>query len=237
MWYGSSPTTLGTPGGRSQCSTGPAAGRGHHGQRGIGVDGVGRADTGEQRHVEDAVAAGVAVGQVDPVLLGPGAHGAQLAGPPDEALVEAARVAAVLGLVGGRDQIVEADGLGERGDHVGRRRRREHQPVALGPEGGQALRGERGDDLAQRGHGPPAGRLDLLLVPALGHPGGRPHQAHGDEVLAQAVVDGVEELVARERAALGQHSLLHEGTVEDLARGPAQQGAVEVDEDGAFRHG
>ncbi len=111
------------------------------------------------------------------------------------------------------------------------------KPVALGPEFGQALGGERGDDLAQRGDGPPAGRLDLLLVPAPGHPGRRPHQAHGDEVLAQAVVDRVEDLVARQRAPLGQHSLLHEGTVEDLAGGPAQQGAVEVDEDGALRHG
>ncbi len=109
--------------------------------------------------------------------------------------------------------------------------------MALGPEGGQPLRGERGDDLAQPRDRPAAGGLDLLLVPALGHPGGRPHEAHGDEVLAEAVVDRIEELVPRERAALGQHSLLHEGAVEDLAGGPAQQGAVEVDEDGAFGHG
>ena len=215
----------------------PAPGRGDQGQRGIGVHGVRRADAGEQRHVEDAVAAGVAVGQVDPVLVGPGAHGAQLAGAPDEALVEAAGVAAVLDLVRGRDEIVEAQGLGERGDHVGRRRGREHQAVTLGAELGQALGGERGDDLAERGDGPPAGRLDLFLMPAPGDPGGRPHQTHGHEVLAQAVVDRVEDLVAGQRAPLGQHSLLHEGTVEDLAGGPAQQGAVEVDEDGAFRHG
>ena len=216
---------------------GPTPGRGHHGQRGIGIDGVRRAHAGEQRHIEDAVTAGVAIGQVDPVLVGPGAHGAQLAGAPDESLVEPARVTAVLGLVGGRDEIVEAEGLGEGGDHVGRGRRREHQPVARGPEIGQALGGERGHDLAECGDSPPTGGLDLFLVPALGHPGGRPHQTHGEEVLAQAVVDHVEDLVARQRAALRQHSLLHEGTVEDLARGPAQQGAVEVDEDGAFRHG
>ena len=77
----------------------------------------------------------------------------------------------------------------------------EHEPVALGPEGGQALRGEGGDQLAQGGHRPPAGRLDLVLAPAPGHPGRRPHQAHGEQVLAQAVVDGVEEPVARAASA------------------------------------
>ena len=179
----------------------------------------------------------MAIGQVDPVLVGPGAHGTQLPGAPDEAVVEAPRVAAVLRLVGGSDEIIETEGLGERGDHVGRRRSRQHQPVAPGTEFGQALGGERGDDGAERGDGTPTGSLDLFLVPAFGHPGGRPYQGHGDEVLAQAVVDRVEELVAGERAPRRQHSLLYEGMVEDLARGPAQQGAVEVDEDGAFRHG
>ena len=109
--------------------------------------------------------------------------------------------------------------------------------MALGAEGGQALRGERGDDLTQSGHGPAARRLDLFLVPAPGNPGRRPHQAHRKEVLAQAVVDRVEDLVAGERAPLGQYPLLDQGMVEDPARGPAQQGAVEVDEDGTFRHG
>ena len=97
--------------------------------------------------------------------------------------------------------------------------------------------GANGATMSLRRNGPPAGRLDLVLAPAPGHPGRRPDQAHGEEVLAQAVVDGVEELVARERAPLGQHALLHQGPVEDLARGLAQQGAVEVDEDGALRHG
>ena len=195
------------------------------------------ADTCEQRHVEDAVAARVAVSQIDLVLFGPGAHRTQLARPPDEAVIEAARVAAVLDLVVRGDQIVETDGLGERADHVGRGGRREHQPVALRPEGSEALRCERGDDLAQPGDRPAAGGLNLLLAPAPGHPGGRPDQAHGEEVLPQPVVDRIEELVARERASLGQHSLLHEGVIEDLAGGPAEQRAVEIDEDGAFRHG
>ena len=208
MWYGSSPSTLGTPGGRSQCSIGPAPGGGDDGERGIGVDGVGRAHAREERDVEDAVAARVAVGQVDVVVVGPLSHGAQLARPPHEPLVEAAGVAAVLGLVGGGDEVVEADRLGEGGDHVDGRRGREHEAVTLGAEGGQALGGERGDQLAQRGHRPPAGGLDLVLAPAPGHPGGRPDERHGEQVLAQAVVDGVEQLVPRQRAPLGQHPLL-----------------------------
>ena len=152
-----SPTTLGTPGGRSQCSTGQRRAVATTVSEGSGLTACGEPDARQQRHVEDAVAAGVAVGQVDAVLIGPCPHRAQLPRPPDEALVETARVPAVLGLVGGGDQVVEADGLGEGGDHVGRCRRGEHQPVALGPEGGQALRGEGGDDLAQL-RTPPAGR-------------------------------------------------------------------------------
>ena len=70
--------------------------------------------------------------------------------------------------------------------------------MALGPEGAQVLGGEGGDQLAQSGHGPAAGRLHLVLAPAAWpRRGGGPHQAHGEQVLAQAVVDGVEERVAR----------------------------------------
>ena len=215
----------------------PAPRRGDDGERGVGIDGVRGADAREQRHVEDAVTAGVAVGQVDALVFAPLAHGAQLARPPDESLVEAAGVAAVLGLVGRGDQVVEAEGLGKGGDHVDRRRGGQHEAVALGPEGGQALGGEGGDQLAQGGDRPPAGGLHLVLAPAPGHPGRCPHQAHGEQVLPQAVVDGVEQPVAGERPPLGHHSLLHQGPVQSLARRAAQQGAVEVDEDGALRHG
>ncbi len=216
---------------------GPAACRGHDGERRIGVHRVGSAHTGEQRHVEDAVAAGVAVGQVDPLVVGPLAHGAQLSGPPHEPLVEPARVTAVLGLVDGGDQVVEAEGLREGSDHVDGRGGREHEPVPLRTEGGQPLGGEGGDQLAEPGHCPPSGRLDLLLTPAPGHPGGRPHQGHGEEVLPETVVHGVEQLVPGERAPLRQHPFLHEGPVQHLARRTAQQCPVEVDENGARGHG
>ena len=100
----------------------------------------------------------------------------------------------------------------------------------------EVLGGEGGDQLAQTGHGPAPGRPHLVLAPAPGHGGGRPHQAHGEQVLAQAVVDGVEEPVAGQGTAFGQHPFLDHGPIQDLSRGLAEQRAVEVDEDGARCH-
>ena len=211
----------------------PTPGRRDHHEGRVGVHRVRRADAREQRDVENAVAAGVALAQIHGVVVGPPPDGAQLACAPHESLVEAARVAALLCLVGRGDEVVEPVRLGEGRDHVDRGRGGEDQPVALGPEGGQSLRGERGDQLAQGGHRPAPGRLDLVLAPAPGHPGGGPHEAHGEQVLSEAVVDGVEQPVARERATLGEHALVHQGAVEDLAGGMCEQRAVQVDEDGA----
>ena len=98
----------------------------------------------------------------------------------------------------------------------------------VGPEGGQALGGERGDQLAQPGHRPPAGRLDLLLAPAPCDPGRRPYEGHGQQVLAEAVVHGVEQPVPGQRAGPRAAPPPHEGPVQDLARCPAQQCPVEV---------
>ena len=118
------------------------------------------------------------------------------------------------------------------------RRGRQHQAVALGPEGGQALRARTGP----RSRSVPAtARRPAAWTCSWRQPRATRAAARTSpmekQVLAEAVVDGVEDLVAGERAPLGQHALLHEGTVEDLAGGPAQQGSVEVDEDGALRHG
>ena len=60
----------------------PAPRRGHHREGRIGVHGVGRTDAREQRHVEDTVAAGVAVGEVDALGARPLPHRAELARPP-----------------------------------------------------------------------------------------------------------------------------------------------------------
>ena len=53
------------PGGRSQCSIGQRRAVAMTVSDGSGLTACGVADAGEQRRVEDAVAAGVAVGQVD----------------------------------------------------------------------------------------------------------------------------------------------------------------------------
>ncbi len=237
MWYGSSPRTLGTPGGLSQYSTGQRRAVATTVSDGSGFTAWGPPDAREERDVEDAVAARMAVGQVDPVLVRPLADGAQLARPPHEALVETAGIAPVSRLVRRGDEIVEAHGLGEGGDHVHRRRGRENQHVSIGPEGRQALRGEGCHQVGQGGNGPPPRSLHLLLAPATGDSGRGPDQRHGEEVLAQPVVDRVEQAIPGQGASGGQHPLLDQGAVEHLARGPREQGAVEIDEDRALGHG
>ena len=94
---------------------GPAPEGGDGRQRQVRVDGVRPTDAGQQRGVEDAVTAGVAVAQVDAFAVGPGPNRLQLARAPHEALVETPRVAAVPCLVGGGDDGVEAHGLRRRG--------------------------------------------------------------------------------------------------------------------------
>ena len=109
--------------------------------------------------------------------------------------------------------------------------------MTLGPEGGQALRRERRHELAEGRDSPPPRCLDLLLAPAPGDPRGGPDQSHGEEVLPEAVVDGVEQPVAGHSPALGQDTLLDQGLVQHLARSVCQQRAVEVDEDSTLGHG
>ena len=229
--------TLGTPGGRSQCSMAQ--------QRAVATtvsDGSGLTACGVPTLESSGVSKMLSLQawqsrQVDVPVRHPVPHRAQLADPPDEAVVQSAGVAPVLRLVHRRDEVVEADGLGKRGDHVGGRGRGEHQAVPLGPERGQALRRERGDQLGERRHRPLACGLDLVLLPAAGDPGSGPHQAHGEEVLAEAVVHRVEEAVPGQRAPLREHPLLDQGTVQHLSRGSAEQRPVEVDEDRALGHG
>ena len=216
---------------------GPAACGGDDGQRRVGVDGVREAHAGQQRYVEDAVAAGVAVVEIDGLLLAPGPHRLELAGAPHEAFVETSGVAPVLRLVVRGDDRVEPHRLGERCDHVHRGGGGEHQQVAVGPERLEILGGKGGHQLRQVGDRPLARCLHLALAPSFGHPGRRPDEAHGEEILTQTVVDGIENLVPRQRPPLGQDPLVHQGLVERLPRGTTEQRAVEVDEHGALGHG
>ncbi len=177
---------------------GPTACGGDDGQRRVRVDGVRESHAGEQRHVEHAVAAGMAVVGIDGLLLAPRPHGFELAGPPDEPVVEAPGVAPLLRLVGRGDDRVETHRFGERRDHINRGGRGQHEHVTFGPERIEVLGGEGGHQLRQVGYRPPARCLHLALIPSLGHPGRRPDEAHGEEVLTEAVVDGIEEPVPRQ---------------------------------------
>ena len=194
---------------------GPTPRRRDQGQARVGIDGERIADRGEQGRIEDAVAAGMALGQINVVILRPVPDCFELARPPDEALEQAAGVAPVLvGFVPGGDDVVEAHGLGERSDHVGRRRGGQHQFVAGPAELFQILRGERSHHRDELRHGSLAGLAHLVLAPTLGHPGRGPNQAHRNEVLSEAVIDGVEQLVPGQAASLGQHPFVDQGPVQ-----------------------
>ena len=116
--WGSNPATLGTPAGRVEVAGGPAPGQGLETHPRIGVDHVGMADGVEQRDVVVAVGVGVAGGQVDAVVAGPGAHGPVLAVAPHELPVDGAVVHAVALAVAGGHQRVEAQAVGQRLDQV-----------------------------------------------------------------------------------------------------------------------
>jgi len=88
----------------------PPPGGGHGGQAQVRVDGVGVAHAGQERHVEQAVRAGMAGAQIHPVLPGPLPGRRQLAHAPHEPALQAAGVAAIAHLVPGGQDVVEPEG-------------------------------------------------------------------------------------------------------------------------------
>ena len=60
-----------------------------------------------------------------------------------------------------------------------------HEEVTVGPERLEILGGKGGHQLRQVGDRPLARCLHLALAPSFGHPGGRPDEAHGEEVLTE----------------------------------------------------
>ena len=140
--------------------------------RGIGVDHDGMSDRRQQRRVVHAVGVGVALGEIDAVLVGPVANRFELAGRPDERPGERAvvGVAVALDAVPGRHDVVEPQPIGERLDEVVRRRRRQHDRTT-----GLAMRLEH--RLGERLH-----QSHQLIGDAVGGCRARPH---GDRPLAK----------------------------------------------------
>ena len=216
----------------------PTPRRGHDRQGGVGIDRVRRPDAGEQWHVEDAVAAGVAIGQVD--------RRAPRPTPARRAACPFPRRTLRRGdPCSGRPWSRRRWRSGRRSRWPPRRgrscrRASSSRAPAGGPRPGRPpdAAGAKGATIslswatARR----PAAWTCSWFQPLATRAAARTRPME-NEVLAQAVVDRIEDLVAGERAALREDTLLHEGTIEDLARCPGQQGAVEVDEDGTLRHG
>ena len=119
---------------RRGASDRPAPGGGHAARiRGSGLTTNGWPTADEQRRVVDAVGVGVALGEVDAVLVGPLAHRGELAGAPHERAVERAVVGAVgVDAVAGGDDVVEAEQVGERLDQVVGRRGGQHDRATGG---------------------------------------------------------------------------------------------------------
>ncbi len=150
------PRHLGDAGGDVEMANRPAPQPGEHGQLRIGVDGDGMADRGEQRSVEIAVGVEEAGPQVDRVHLRPLLSGLQLVTPPHEGPVERAGVLAVFTGPTSRQDVVEPEALGERGDQMDRRRRGEHEhparlTVRLEQRGNERL--DHVDELVGRSEG------------------------------------------------------------------------------------
>ncbi len=219
-----------------QVDGGPAARRGHEHHPGVGVDDERVADSTEQRRVVDAVAVRVARRQVDPVAVGPLAHGGELAGAPDERPGDRAVVGAVgVDAVAGGHHVVEPEQLCQRGHQVVRGGGGEHDRPAGGTVLVEQRGGERLDHLAEVHRGVTRRRLDRLAAAPLGEHRGLAGQRHRRQGLA----DGVEQLVQQRfpgdrpgHEPCGAHRVR-----EHLARGTGEQRSVEVEEGGAAPRG
>ena len=71
----------------------------------------------------------------------------------------------------------------------------------------EALGGEGLQEPSQPLDRPLGGPPHVLLAPTPRHVGGGPGQAHADDVLAEAVVEGIEQSLARQGPSLVDHPL------------------------------
>ncbi len=214
----------------------PPPGQGHRRQPGIGVERVGMADGVEQGEVEDAVGVGVRGGEVD----------ARLARPPTGRR-RACRCPRRTDRRDGRCSARPDSRSGWRSP----RRNRGHRPAARpgrparwwrGPTArpsarwpASAAEGPGLDQIGERLDGPLAGPPGGVDRAAPHDPGRGPGQADEGDRLPEPVVEAVDEAVPGQAPPRWQDPFGHHGLLQDRAAGRAQQGPVEVDEDGGRR--
>ena len=172
-----------------------------------------------------------------PSVPGPPPDRLELAQPPDEPALEAPGVAAVDHLVAGGHDVVEAEGLGEGPDHV------DSGWWWTGPAGGRpggsrpGRPGANGATSAARSGmaRSPARTTASCLQPRAARAAARARR-HGQDVLAEPVVEGVEEAVAGKPVRpLPTTPSATSAPWRAWPAGPTQQRPVEIDEDGAHR--
>ena len=202
----------------------------------VGVDHDRVADRGEQRHVVEAVASRPS--SRPGRRRAPSAHAcdrrAACPGPTRTRRRACRRSTPSLLAVAGGDDVVEAERVGER----------LHQVV--GRRGGEHERADRRRGARRRSGGRTAARLaasasaasspascTCVAHPARGEPHGPPGDLHRRPVLAEQVVDPVDELLARDRP-VGDPRLLQR-LPDDRPRRPPQQRPVQIEERSATR--
>ncbi len=210
----------------------PPSGQGHGHQPRVGVQGVRMPHRGEDRYVVDAVRVDVAVGQVDGVGRRPLPDLVPLAASPREPPHQPSRVGPVDLLVPGGHHVVEVERPGQRCDQVERGGGGQHDEPTLGPVGSERLERPRLDQVDQLLDGRRAGPAHRCGRPSLHQAGRRPGEAHERRRLAEGVVVAVEVALPGQGPAGRQHPLGDHRRLQDRPAGRADQGPVEVHEDG-----
>ncbi len=205
-------------------------------QPGVGVHRERMAHHREERRVVDAVGVEVAARKIDAVLVGPLAHGGELAVRPHEVADDRSVVGAVVRhAVAGRDHVVEAEQIGERLHEVVRRRRGEHEQTAFAPMLVDHRPSPRLHEVEQHHRGRLRRFVHQRLPPAPRDVRGLASQRHARERLPDAIEQPVEQSLARDHAAR-HHPRLAERRADDRPAGSGKQGAVEVEDRCGLAH-
>jgi hypothetical protein len=211
------PASFGTPGGRSQCSTGQRISLSH------GV---------QQRHVVDAVRIGVTLLQIDPGLITEPPHRSQLARTPDEVTLYATGQHATRTCVRGGDHLIETDLVGKGPDEVGRCGRSQHEQATFLAVLVERRPRERLHYPEQTRRRQLPGTPEVLFGPTRDELRGAPDERHHGEALSEQLVEAIDGATRRQSRAALHEADFTQGVVDNRATCSTQECAVEVDEDG-----